>query len=86
MLTKPDTTALTSMDRLRHMQEWALLRACLVAELNAAKDLLVASNDALITARLQGRAKALQDFVALVDDAGAVLERVRSQPKQSRQA
>lgn len=63
-----------------------MLRAYLTGELDAAKDALVLSNDALITARLQGRAKVLQDFVALVDDAGAVLERMRSQPKQNRQA
>ena len=86
MMTKPDSATAHAMNCLRNSQEWALLRAYLTGELDAAKDALVLSNDALITARLQGRAKVLQDFVALVDDAGAVLERVRSQPKQSRQA
>lgn len=86
MLTKPETTVLHTLDHLRNTQDWTVLRQYLVGELDAAKDALVLSNDALITARLQGRAKVLQDFVALVDDAGAVLERMRSQPKQSRQA
>lgn len=86
MLTKPDTTTLHSMDRLRCSQEWTILRTYLAGELDSAKDALVMSNDAQIMARLQGRAKVLQDFMVLVDDAGAVLERMRSQPQQNRQA
>lgn len=87
MLTKPNNQVLSALDRLRVSPEWVqFIRPHLEFELEETMNLLVSATDDRQIARAQGKARFIQDFVGAVDSAASVLERVRSQPEQSRQA
>lgn len=87
MIAKPDSAALHALDRFQASPEWqSFIRHQLQVELEATRDLLTSATDDRTIARAQGKARFITDFIAQVDNAGAHLERMRSQPQQNRQA
>lgn len=74
--TKPDRKFVQALIRCRHTENEGLL-LLFKQKLDETKASLVTTDDESQLRRLQGRAKALQDFLEAVEESPLVLERLK---------
>lgn len=75
MLCRPDVATLRALDNLRRTQPWQSVEKFLAAEIDQTVERLLASRDQAEMLTLQGRARALKDFLAAVRDAEATISK-----------